>query len=109
MHGLSLRSRLGFGRLSDDGGPNESFCRCCGDGGDIVMCDNCRYAFCAPCITLLAGPRGVSTSGASPCFQADCIQGLNKTIKLVFPGLVEFCFWFVLGVSMRMGVTVTAV
>ncbi|MDR3737765.1 MAG: hypothetical protein P4L40_01980 [Terracidiphilus sp.] len=43
---------------TDDAGENESFCRCCGDGGDIIMCDYCRFAFCAPCLTLLSGPKG---------------------------------------------------
>ena len=29
---------------------HEIYCRWCGDGGDLVYCDNCPCSFCVPCI-----------------------------------------------------------
>jgi hypothetical protein len=34
----------------DDEGKNEIYCRWCGDGGKLCLCDSCPKAFCSSCI-----------------------------------------------------------
>ena len=28
----------------------DTFCRWCGQGGDIILCDKCTHAFCKKCL-----------------------------------------------------------
>lgn len=30
-------------------------CYCCGDGGNVVLCDNCSHSICSNCIMLHLG------------------------------------------------------
>lgn len=39
---------------------NELYCRVCGDGGDILGCDKCKYSICKRCIQNVEGNRGAA-------------------------------------------------
>ncbi|KAH8076671.1 SET domain-containing protein [Aureococcus anophagefferens] len=58
--------------VGDDG--NEEFCRLCGEGGDLLLCDTdgCSRSHCAGCVARVTG-RGVAAAESSVwhCFQCD--------------------------------------
>lgn len=39
-----------MGEFVKSEGENEIYCRWCGDGGDLLGCDNCQCSFCKPCV-----------------------------------------------------------
>jgi hypothetical protein len=80
--------------FADEVGENECFCRCCGDGGDIIMCDHCRFAFCAPCLTLLAGPKG------NPVYSV-CCTGFAHSIGGLTAGLSPISAYLCRGEALR--------
>ena len=58
--------------VGDDG--NEVFCRLCGEGGDLLLCDTdgCSQSHCAGCVERVTG-RGAAAEASSVwhCFQCD--------------------------------------
>ncbi|XP_078494197.1 uncharacterized protein LOC778547 isoform X2 [Ciona intestinalis] len=52
----------------DENGIDE-FCRWCGDGGDVIMCDSCANVFCKTCIR-----RNFSRKKANEIFTSDKVQ-----------------------------------
>ena len=58
--------------VGDDG--NEVFCRLCGEGGDLLLCDTdgCSRSHCAGCVERVTG-RGAAAEASSVwhCFQCD--------------------------------------
>ena len=58
--------------VGDDG--NEVFCRLCGEGGDLLLCDTdgCSRSHCAGCVDRVTG-RGAAAEASSHwhCFQCD--------------------------------------
>uniref|UniRef100_H2XJT4 PHD-type domain-containing protein n=2 Tax=Ciona intestinalis TaxID=7719 RepID=H2XJT4_CIOIN len=52
----------------DENGIDE-FCRWCGDGGDVIMCDSCTNVFCKTCIR-----RNFSRKKANEIFTSDTVQ-----------------------------------
>ena len=58
--------------VGDDG--NEEFCRLCGEGGDLLLCDTdgCSRSHCAGCVERVTG-RGAAAAESSVwhCFQCD--------------------------------------
>ena len=46
--GCLFHYNFGTFEVGEDG--NENFCRWCGDGGDVFMCDTCVKSFCKGCI-----------------------------------------------------------
>ena len=46
--GCLFHYNFGTFEVGEDG--NENFCRWCGDGGDVLMCDTCVKSFCQGCV-----------------------------------------------------------
>lgn len=40
---------------------HDVLCFCCGDGGNVVLCDTCSHSICASCILLHMGVDEVLT------------------------------------------------
>ena len=38
-------------------------CYCCGDGGNVVLCDFCNHSMCSNCIMLHQGEAEVGRKG----------------------------------------------
>ena len=63
---------------------NEDRCRWCGDGGDLLLCDDCPSAFCNRCISRNMGEEGLRELTASdPTEQWSCkIAMLSRCVAL---------------------------
>jgi hypothetical protein len=72
--------------LAEDG--NEMFCRWCGDGGEVLMCDTCPRSFCHKCIKRNLGRSRLNelcahTAGLWACFVCgpQQLDFLRKTLQ----------------------------
>ena len=55
-------------RSADDG--HEIYCRWCGDGGTLAMCDKCERSFCHKCIVRTVGRLALTRRGGRDALRA---------------------------------------
>ena len=86
-----------FERFQDPDDDHEIYCRCCGDGGDLLLCDLCPRSFCRDCVWRLVGHDGTDAINASDewtCFACDpapietlkrCGKSVHSAVKFYAP------------------------
>ncbi|XP_022255302.1 transcriptional regulator ATRX-like [Limulus polyphemus] len=75
----------GAGIFQKDETGVDEYCRWCGDGGNLILCDFCENAFCKECINRNFGPSELSKATVAASWQ--CYVCNSEPLS----GLVSFC------------------